>query len=143
MGLVDNIKKLRNPQKEFPVSKPPHKKILIIEDEKAMAEILEAHLKKSGYSVIKAVNGEDGLETIKIVKPHLVILDLMMPIMDGKTMLHKLRRIPEFKDLPVIVLTNAGDAENLRETHLYLGAQFFVKSNVSMDEIVGAIKEMV
>ncbi|HYK08777.1 MAG TPA: response regulator, partial [Candidatus Eisenbacteria bacterium] len=82
----------------------PAKKVIIVEDDKALANVLEDKLKSEGFSVTKAVNGEEGLTVIKTVKPNLIILDLMMPVMGGQAMLHRLRDIPEFKLLPVIVL---------------------------------------
>jgi len=117
------------------------KKVVIVEDDKALANVLEDKLQSEGFSVTKAVNGEEGLAVIKTVKPNLIILDLMMPVMGGQAMLHRLRNIPEFKLLPVIVLTNAGDIENLEEAH-YLNAYFFIKSNVSLEEIVKSVQDL-
>jgi CheY-like chemotaxis protein len=77
-------------------------------------------------------------------KPNLVLTDLMMPVMDGKQMLHKIREIPEFKELPVIVLTNAGTADNIKETQFYNNANdFLIKSNVQPEEIVSKIKALI
>ncbi len=67
-----------------------------------------------------------------------------MPVMDGKTMLHKLREIPEFKTLPVIVLTNAGDIDNIRETKFYYNASdFCIKSNTRIDEVVEKVNSFI
>jgi len=84
------------------------KKVLIVEDEKLLANALEMKFSHANYLVAKAENGQIGLEQAQKFKPDVIILDLMMPVMDGKTMLHKLREIPELKMLPVVVLTNAG-----------------------------------
>lgn len=119
----------------------PAKKIVIVEDDKALANVLEDKLKSEGFTVTKAVNGEEGLTVIKTVRPNLVILDLMMPVMGGQAMLHRLRNLPEFKHLPVIVLTNAGDIENLEEAH-WLNAYFFIKSNTSLEEIVKSVQDL-
>src|SRR5256885_14425413 len=134
MGVIGNIKVLVGQDEEFKKKvsspNPPPKKILIVEDEKKLANILEDSLKDAGFDVIKAENGEVGLELIKTYHPDLVLLDLMMPIMDGKIMLRKLRGIPQFKKLPVIVLTNAGEVENIKETQMYYDAEhFLIKSN--------------
>jgi two-component system response regulator/two-component system chemotaxis response regulator CheY len=145
MGVIGNIKVLVGQDEEFKKkvssSNPPPKKILIVEDEKKLANILEDSLKDAGFDVIKAENGEIGLELIKTHHPDLVLLDLMMPIMDGKVMLRKLRGIPQFKKLPVIILTNAGEVENIKETQMYYDAEhFLIKSNVSTEEIVKKVK---
>ena len=77
-------------------------------------------------------------------KPNIVLLDSLMPVLDGKTMLHKLREIPEFKTLPVIVLTNAGDADNMRETKFYDNASaFLIKSNVTPGDIANQVKTLI
>jgi len=119
------------------------KTILIIEDEKRLADALEIKFRHEGFNVIKAENGQTGLELIISQNPNVVLLDLMMPVMDGKTMLKKLREFPQFKNLPVIVLTNAGDVDNMRETQLYYNANaFLIKSNTSPDQIVAKVKEL-
>lgn len=142
MKLIDNIKILTGNKKliEDPPP-PPTKTILVVEDEKAFSNILESRLTEEGFKVLKAADGEEGLRLAEEHIPDMVLLDLLMPNMDGKTMLHKLREIPECKTIPVLVLTNAGEIENIRETQFYAdAAEFLIKSNVTLDEIVGKIK---
>lgn len=146
MSILSNIKSI--------LSKPPlpsestkqmqsKKTILIVEDEKPLADALELKLQENGFNTLKAENGQVGLDTILQKKPDAVILDLMMPIMNGKSMLAKLREYPEFKKLPVLILTNAGDEENIKETKLYLDAlDFIIKSNVNLDEIIFKLKSL-
>jgi DNA-binding response OmpR family regulator len=122
----------------------PPKRVLIVEDEPALASALEVKLKHEGFEVAKAANGQAGLETASTFNPHVILLDLMMPVMDGKTMLRRLREIPQFSHLPVIILSNAGAVENIRETQVFFNAsEFFIKSNVSLEEIVAKIKDLV
>src|SRR5258706_7908578 len=101
MGFLNDVTVLTNKKKQNELlgkeSVTPPKKILIVEDEASVAEVLESKLRTVGYDVIKAENGAIGLEVVSSQKPQLVILDLLMPIMDGKTMLRRLRDIPEFK----------------------------------------------
>ncbi len=80
-------------------------KILIVEDEPNVTQTLQDRLGMCGYSVVTAKNGAEGLEKIVKEKPDLVLLDIIMPIMDGHKMLKRLREIPEHKDIPVIMLT--------------------------------------
>jgi CheY-like chemotaxis protein len=120
------------------------KKVLVVEDEKLLANALEMKFAHANYSVAKAENGQIGLEQVQTFKPDVIILDLMMPVMDGKTMLHKLREMPEFKMLPVVVLTNAGDVDNIRETKRYDNASaFLIKSNVTPEEIVQVVNDLI
>jgi DNA-binding response OmpR family regulator len=120
------------------------KKVLIVEDEKPLADALEMKLKHEGFTVARATNGQEGLTAVLSFSPDVILLDLMMPVMDGKTMLRKLRDLPQFKTLPIIVLTNAGTVDNIRETQTFYNAsEFFIKSNVSLEAIVTKIKELV
>jgi DNA-binding response OmpR family regulator len=85
------------------------KKILIIEDEKPLARALELKLTHEGFEVKSAFNGEEGLEVALHEHPDLIMLDIIMPVMDGITMLKKLREANEWgKTVPVIFLTNLG-----------------------------------
>jgi len=66
-----------------------------------------------------------------------------MPVMDGKTMLHKLRQIPEYYGLPVIILTNSGDADSMTQTQLYDNAKgFLIKANTTPDQVLKHIKDL-
>lgn len=139
MKLFDNLKVLTG--KTPVITSPPKRKILIVEDEKPLQNVLRDRLSSEGYEVITANDGQEGLDMTVAQKPTAVILDLLMPVMSGTAMLQKLRDIPEFKTLPVLVLTNAGDVENIRQTQTYNNAaSFMVKSNVTMDEIVERVK---
>lgn len=144
MNIVDNIKILAGQKKvdEKPTAPQTRPKIiLIVEDEKPFSNILEARFLDEGFEVIKADDGEKGLDMAITHKPDIILLDLLMPNMDGKTMLKRLREAPECKTIPVLVLTNAGEIENIRETQFYSdAAEFLIKSNVTLDEIVEKVK---
>jgi DNA-binding response OmpR family regulator len=134
---------MTDPGPSLPVG-PPVKKILIVEDEVLLANALETKFKNEGYTVFKAANGQIGLEMVVAQKPDIVLLDLMMPVMDGKIMLKRLREIPEFKFLPVIVLTNAGDVDSIRETRSYFNASdFLIKSNVTPEDILNKVRDYI
>ena len=85
------------------------KKVLIVDDEVKIRQLTADELKKKGFEVIEATNGEEGLQSALKDKPDLILLDITMPVMDGLTMLQKLRAEPEGKKVQVIVLTNSGD----------------------------------
>jgi len=144
MNVVDDLKILtgnKDANEKSDNSSLPKKTVLIVEDETQLASVLEEKLVSEGFRVLKATDGEKGLDTATLEKPDLIILDLLMPNMDGKTMLHKLREDPECKKIPVLVLTNAGEIENIRETQFYSdAAEFLIKSNVSLEEIVAKVK---
>src|SRR5258707_14385833 len=126
MGFLNDISKLFG-KKDTPEQQSvdttsqqtPQRKILIVEDETLLANALELKFKHENFLVFKAGNGQIGLEMAQANNPDIILLDLMMPIMDGKTMLHNLRQIPQFKSVPVVVLTNEGDVESMKEVKFY------------------------
>jgi len=147
MGILDFFSKKRGQQAAPEQTTPPPataKKILIVEDDAYIRDAYAEILTGEGYEVNTADNGMVGLDLVKSYKPNLILLDLMLPIMDGKQMLVQVRKIPEFKTLPVIILTNAGTVENERETTFYNNADaFFIKSNVNPGEIVDKVKKLI
>lgn len=145
MGVLRNLQTIlgEKPKPEQPSKPTPQKKLLIVEDEPILREMYKDKFTIEGFNVMTAENGQVGLDQIAANKPDIVLLDLMMPVMDGETMLLHLRKIPEFKTLPVFVLTNAGEAEHIRNTKLYYNAiEFIIKSNVSLEEIVNKVKRL-
>lgn len=144
MGLLDKLVGNSDDKKvATPVTVAPQKKVIIVEDDKELRDFYSELLSSEGFTVLTAENGQIGLQTITEQHPDLVLLDLMMPVMDGKMMLHKMRNIPEFAKTPVIVLTNAGDADNMRQTQFFDNASaFLIKANVNPEEIVNRVKAL-
>lgn len=115
-------------------------KILVVEDEEILLTALQEELRQGGYTVDGAVDGEDGLVKIKAFKPDLVLLDLVMPKMDGMAVLRKLKESPETAELPVVILTNLSDYERISEA-LSLGAKdYLVKANYSLADLMDKVK---
>ncbi len=115
-------------------------KILVVEDEEILLTALQEELRQGGYTVEGAVDGEDGLNKIKAFKPDLVLLDLVMPKMDGMAVLKKLKESQETTDLPVVILTNLSDYERISEA-LSLGAKdYLVKANYSLSALMDKVK---
>lgn len=146
MGLFDKlsslVNKTENQNPQIQLQTPPQpKKVLVVEDDTYLRDFYAELLTGEGFIVVTAQDGVEGLKTAIAQKPDIVLLDLMMPIMDGKTMLHRMRAIPKFEKTPVIILTNAGDADNIRQTKFFDNANdFLIKSNVTPDEILARIK---
>ncbi len=117
------------------------KKILFIEDESALQKTLGDTLKKKGYDVIGALDGESGLRMAKLKKPDLILLDLILPKMDGFEVLEKLKEDEETKEIPIIILTNLERMQDI-EKALELGAKtFLVKANYTLEEVVEKVKK--
>ncbi len=91
------------------------KKILAVDDERHIVRLVEVNLQRAGYEVVTAYDGREALEKVKAEKPDLVVLDVMMPYMDGFEVLKNLKADPETADIPVIMLTaKAQDADVFR-----------------------------
>jgi len=118
------------------------KKVLFIEDEPSLQKALSLSLKAQGFDVLSAFDGESGLSMVKESKPDLVLLDLILPKMDGFTVLEELKKMPETKDMPVIVLTNLDDTEDVQRV-LDLGAtNYLIKASYNTEDIAGKVKEI-
>jgi DNA-binding response OmpR family regulator len=115
------------------------KKILIVEDEKLIIKPLELKLKLSGFETGVAYNGEEALEILKNEKFDLVLLDLMMPRVDGFAVLSELKKRGD--ETPVIVASNLNQMDDISRA-LELGVNsYYVKSNTSLSEIVENIRK--
>ena len=131
-------------------STPPKtakKKVLIIEDEKDISEVYQQILIESGYEVISAENGKNGLLKVFEFSPDMIILDLRMPVMDGKTMLSKLKNDPAFRkyeNVPVVILTNSESYESTRDTKTLGGAnEYIIKANIAPNEIINIVQRYI
>ena len=118
------------------------KKILIIEDELPMLKALSDKFGREGFSILEAKNGEEGLATALEAKPDLIILDLFMPVMDGKEMMEKLRKDEWGKKVPIIILTNLNpDDKTLNEIMASGPSYYFVKSKWKLEDLTEKVKK--
>lgn len=117
------------------------KKILIIEDEQILGDILLNKLYEEGYNAYWELNGEDGMKKMREVKPELVLLDILMPKKDGYEVLEEMGRDAELKQIPVVVISNSGQPVEI-ERILKLGAKdYIVKAQFSPDEVLEKVKK--
>ena len=88
------------------------RKILAVDDEKSIIRLIEVNLMREGYVVVTAGDGREALEKVAVEQPDLVVLDVMMPYLDGFEVLHEMKKDPDTRDIPVIMLTaKAQDAD--------------------------------
>lgn len=116
-------------------------KILITEDDPSLLKALVKKFNNEGFQVFSANNGEEGLKTALEKQPDLILLDIVMPIMDGIAMLKLLRQNPWGAKVPVVMLTNLADASSIENAMLYKVEQFLVKSDWSLDDVVAKVRE--
>lgn len=112
------------------------KTILIVEDDANIRELLHLYLEQEGYHIESAQNGAEGLRVFRRVHPDLVLLDLMMPVMDGTQMIRELRT---FSKTPVIVLTAKGEVLD-KVTLLELGADDYITKPFEMREVIARVR---
>lgn len=116
------------------------KKILIVEDDKFLVRALSDKLKLEGYTPITAFEGEDGLEALRKEKPDLVLLDLVMPKMNGFQFLEEIKNDSKLK-ATVIVLSNLGQQEDIEKAKNLGAVDYLVKADFSLKEILEKIKK--
>ena len=115
--------------------------ILIVEDEKILQDVYKFVLTSKGYTVHLADNGAKGLTQLAATKPDVVLLDIFMPVMDGKEFLRNLN-LNDYPDTKIIVYTNLSDSETQAEM-LGLGAcRFVLKSSMTPRDLIALIEEV-
>ena len=117
------------------------KRILFIEDESAIQKTFGEVLSQEGYEIISALDGEIGLRLAKTKKPDLILLDLILPKMNGFDVLKHLKEDQKTKNVPVIILTNLEGIKDV-DTVLQMGAKtYLVKTQYTLEEVVEKIKK--
>ena len=117
------------------------KRILVVDDEIYIVHILEFSLTMEGYSILTASNGEEALRVIDSERPDLVVLDIMMPKLDGYEVCRRLRQDEQFQELPVILLSAKGRPID-REAGLQAGADDYITKPFSPRKLLEKIREL-
>lgn len=118
------------------------KKIAIIEDDYAILDMYALKFKFAKFNVVTAKDGEEGLKVIEQEKPVLILLDLMMPLMDGATMLARLRKEPWGKKVPVIILTNLSADEMPPKLDRLMIADYVVKASTTPQLVLEKVNKI-
>ncbi len=117
-------------------------KILLIEDEPGQVLAISSALSSAGYEIVSADDGKEGLAKAKTENPDLILLDIVLPKMDGVAVLKELKKNPQTKEIPVIILTNLATGETMRETMEAGSSDYLVKTDYTLEELVGKIKQV-
>ncbi len=119
------------------------KKILIVEDDQMLLDTLSELFTSEGFDVIKASDGKQGLEVALANHPDIMLLDVLMPVMDGMTVMKNLRQDAWGKKVPVIVLTNLNPNDEALEAIVRdQPAYYLIKSNIKIDEMLAKVREV-
>lgn len=120
-----------------------NKHILIVEDEPDLREAMVEALTEGGFNVSAAPDGAVGLDFAITEKPDLILMDLMMPVMDGHEMLRRLRLDPWGQHAHVVVLSAMDDVSNIGHAHEAKLVDYIIKAHTSLDELVKKVREFV
>lgn len=116
-------------------------KILIVEDDITLLRLLAVKFDEKGFTVLEAKNGEEGLNLAIIEHPDIILLDIVMPVMDGMSMLTELRKDSWGKNADVIILSNLSDAGRVSEALKNQVYDFLVKTDWTLEDLVKKVKE--
>ncbi len=114
--------------------------VLVVEDDKFLRDLLVLKLKKEGFKVSEAMDGEEGLKKTKSEKPNIIVLDLIIPVKDGFAVLEEMKKDPEIESIPVIVLSNLGQREDIDRAKALGAKDYMVKAQLTPLEVVERIK---
>ena len=118
-------------------------KILLIDDDPLLVRMYQKKLENDGYMVATAGDGEEGLAKVAEFSPDLILLDIMMPKMNGLLVLKKLKENPATANIPVVMLTNVGSSDQDAEEGLELGAvAYLVKAVNRPSTVISKVKEI-
>ena len=117
------------------------KRIAVIEDDRIMADLIKRGLERSGFEIFSAFDGEEGLRIVESQIPDLVLLDLMLPKLDGLSVAKRLSENMQTKAIPVIILTVMEKTDAMAGILEDTGYDYIVKSNIDISEIINKVKE--
>lgn len=117
------------------------RKILVVDDEQDIIQTLRMFLELEGYEVATAMDGEDALNMVHLLSPDLVVLDMMLPIMNGDELVSIVKNDEKLKDIPVILITAFAQKRN-EEMMSNAGVDFYMKKPFELDQLNNKIKEL-
>ena len=117
------------------------KKILVVEDEEFLRDMYQVKLQEEGYDVFGAHNGKMGISLAELEQPNLILLDIIMPDVDGYEMLERLKKNSRTKSIPVIIFSNLSQKEEIEKGFKLGAADFVIKTSVTPGEIADKVKQ--
>lgn len=118
------------------------KKIIVIEDDRFLSSLIKARLEKDGFVVLQAFDGEEAIQALKLERPNLIILDLIMPKVTGFEVLQAISILPGFESVPVVILSNLAQESDIEKARQLGAREYFVKVKISIDDLIGKIKSL-
>jgi len=116
--------------------------ILLAEDDRFLRKAADTALRRHGFSVVTATNGEEALEALRTMKPDLILLDLIMPKVQGFEVLRSVKENPATAHIPVVVLSNLGQEGDVKRAMESGATAYFVKSNLTLEDMVTQVESV-
>ncbi|MDO8639469.1 MAG: response regulator [bacterium] len=117
--------------------------ILIIEDDELVVQLLQKKLVKEGYQVFIARDGEEGLREIRRLKPDIILLDIIMPKLDGFSVMEEIQKDQELKKIPIIIVSNSGQPVELNRAQKLGARDWLIKAEFDPQEVLIKIKKQI
>lgn len=117
-------------------------KVLIIEDDTYISDMYKIKLETAGFEVFSATDGMEGIKRLSEKKPDIILLDIIMPKIDGFSVLKMIKKNEEFAKIPVVLLTNLGQKENIERGIKFGAASYIIKAHFTPSEVVEKIKDV-
>ena len=138
-NTTDNPTSQTVPPSESP-GQSAKKKIVLIEDDTFISQMYSLKFRQTNYTFLVARDGSEGLELIKKEKPDLVLLDIILPEIDGFEILRQIKANPELQSIPVVLLTNLGQQENIQKGMAMGAKDYIIKAHYTPQEVVAKVE---
>jgi CheY-like chemotaxis protein len=119
------------------------KRILLVEDDRFLRKAAEAMLRRHGFTVCTAADGEEALQRVQAETPDLMLLDLIMPKMQGFEVLRRMKQNPATKQIPVVVLSNLGQESDVQQALQGGAIAYLIKANLSLQDLVTHVQKFI
>lgn len=117
------------------------KRVLIVEDDQALIDLYDKKFTHSGYEVIRAEDGQEGLDKAQSEHPDVILLDIMLPVMNGFEVLKQLKKSNIVDKTPVVILSNYGETKNVTEGLVSGAVEYLIKVEHTPEEVVNIVKD--
>ena len=117
-------------------------KVLIVEDDRFLSSAYRLKFTKAGYEVKLAMDGSEGMAILSTFTPDIILLDLVMPVKDGFTMLSELKADERYKNIPVVITSNLSQKEDIDKAKSMGATDFIIKSDISLDDLVKKVQAL-
>jgi PleD family two-component response regulator len=123
------------------IERPQGPKVLVIEDDQFLRDMLVDKLVAEGFGVAEAVDGETGMEVLQKEKPKLVLLDIILPGIDGFEVLQRMQKDPEMSKIPILIISNLGAQKDIDKAKELGALDYIIKAHFTPGEIIKKVRQ--